>query len=63
MNNVKLIFKGWVEADDDELYTNVKKVCPKCGKKLSKTDALKYCGIIFVYCMDSKCRFAEVYEE
>ena len=45
---VLLEISGWVE--DGEEFTNVPKKCPKCGGKLHKTDALKLCNILFVYC-------------
>ena len=58
---IKLILKGWIEKDNEE-YTNVPKICPKCGRKLGHTDALSLCGWYFVYCPYYGCRYAELYE-
>ena len=49
---------GWVEEGED-VKKSIPTKCPKCGKKLSKTDATRYCGMIFIFCSDPKCRWAE----
>jgi len=49
---------GWIEVGE-EVKSTILKVCPKCGKKLSKVDSSRLCGIIFVYCSNSQCRYAE----
>ena len=53
---------GWIE-DESKPSTNVPKICPKCGRKLSYTNGLQTCGIIFVYCMNLRCRWCTEYEE
>ena len=62
-NAIELLISGWAETSED--YTNVPKVCPKCGGKLHKTDALKLCNILFVYCEENKlhnpCRWCQAY--
>jgi len=61
---VQLEISGWVE--NDEKYTNVPINCPKCGSKLHKTDALKLCNILFVYCiageLKNHCGWCEIFE-
>jgi hypothetical protein len=58
----KIRVEGWVE--DDELISNIPTVCPKCGSKLRIVNALQSeARIIFIYCPNSKCRYAEEYEE
>ena len=49
---------GWLEIGEEPKST-ILKVCPNCGKKLSKVDSSRLCGIIFVYCPNSQCRYAE----
>ena len=56
----KLIAKGWLE-DGEEEYSNIKKKCPKCSRKLKVTDASRLCGIIMVYCSWYKCRYCELF--
>jgi hypothetical protein len=60
---IELEISGWSEEGED--YTNVPKVCSKCGGKLHKTDALKLCNILFVYCDEGKlhnlCRWCQAY--
>jgi hypothetical protein len=51
---------GWLEVGEEVKFT-IPKECPKCAKKLSKVDSSYLCGIIFVYCSDSKCRFCEIF--
>lgn len=58
---IKVKIDGWVE-EGEEIKTNLPKKCPKCGKKLSKTDSSRLCGIIFVFCTNLRCRWAEIYE-
>ena len=57
---IKLEVKGWIENDEEE-YTNIPKVCPKCGSRLWRTDALSLCNVYLVGCKDSKCRWSEMY--
>lgn len=52
---------GWVEEGED-IKKTVPINCPKCGKRLNKVDARNLCGILFVYCLNSTCRYAEIYE-
>lgn len=60
-NNTKLDLKGWV--DKGEKKWNIITNCPKCNSKLSRTDAIGLIGVIFVYCKNSRCRWAELYQE
>ena len=58
---------GWIEEGKDDNYSNIKVYCPKCGRKLHRTDASKLCGLIFVYCDSPKlsknsCYWCELYE-
>ena len=58
----KIRVEGWVE--DNEPISNIPTICPKCGSKLKMVNALQTsAGIIFVYCPNSKCRYAIEYEE
>ena len=61
---VLLEISGWV--DDGEEFTNVPHVCPKCGGKLTKVDALKICNTLLVMCKEQRlihpCRWCEIYE-
>lgn len=62
---VELELNGFLEEDEE--YSNVPKLCPKCGQKLQKTDALKLCNILFVFCpaiLTSKeqCRWCCIFE-
>jgi hypothetical protein len=52
---------GWLE-EGQELVRTVPVICPKCGKKLWKTDASRLIGIIVVGCKDSRCRWCEIYD-
>jgi len=57
----KIHVKGWVE---DKTSSNIPTTCPKCGTKLRIVNALQTeAKIIFIYCPNSKCRWAEEYEE
>ena len=56
----KVVIDGWVEVGE-EVKKSIPTKCPKCGKKLSKTDASRLIGIILVFCMNYKCRYAEEY--
>ena len=58
----KIKLEGWLESDEEN-KSNIPKHCPICGKKLSYTNALQTCGIYFVYCMNLKCRWCDIYEE
>lgn len=55
------IIDGWVE-EGEKVKKSIPTKCPKCGRKLNKADSSRLCGIIFVYCMNLKCRYAEEYE-
>jgi hypothetical protein len=61
---IVLEISGW--AEEGEEFTNVPKVCPKCGNKLQKTDALKLVNILFVWCPIrlgfKSCMWSEIYE-
>lgn len=57
----KIRIKGWVEGNEQK--TNIPKICPKCGSKLHKTDSLKLCRMLFIYCPNTKCRWSEIYTE
>jgi len=59
----KIKMKGWIEEDDKEPYSNIPVKCPECGEKLRKVDALQLCGILMVYCPNSRCRHCEIFEE
>jgi hypothetical protein len=54
----KAVIDGWVEIGEEVKKTLPTK-CPKCGKKLSKTDASILIGIILVFCSNYKCRWCE----
>jgi len=58
----KIVVRGWIETDETQT-SNIPTVCPKCGAKLRIVNALQTIGIIFVYCPNSKCRYAMEYEE
>ena len=58
----KIKIKGWIE-DEEELYTNIPKKCPKCSSELMRTDALRTCGLYWVGCKNLRCRWSEVYTE
>ena len=59
----KADLEGWVEVG--KMPTRIVPIfCPKCGRKLHKTDAGRLCGIIFVYCngpqlTKDSCRWCE----
>jgi len=58
----KIRVEGWVE--DEALVSNIPIYCPKCGSKLKRVDALQTgAKIIFIYCPNVKCRYAEEFEE
>ena len=57
---IKLKVSGWIE--EGEQYSNVPKICEKCGSKLRVTDALHLCNILMVWCPNYKCRKCEIYE-
>lgn len=57
----KLNLKGWV--DDYDKRWSIPKMCPICKGEVSKTDAIGLIGLIFVYCRNSKCRWAKYYKE
>jgi len=40
-----------------KLKVKLLKLCPKCGRLLNRTDTLK---ITFFFCMNLKCRYAEI---
>lgn len=61
--NRKISIKGWIEEDDKEKYTNIPIKCPNCREKLKKVDALQLCGILMVWCPNSRCRYCEIFEE
>lgn len=54
--------KGWID-DDETKKESIPTKCPKCGKKLKQTNSLQYCGILLVWCPNSRCRYAEEYTE
>jgi hypothetical protein len=66
---VKIVVNGWCEEGEapDNIFIN----CPRCGKHLHKTDALKLCNLLVVYCngfLPNKegykvlpCLFMEIY--
>jgi len=57
----KLELKGWV--DKDERKWSIEDKCPKCGSELGRTDAIGLIGIMFIYCKNTKCRWAKYYQE
>jgi len=58
----KIKVSGWVE--DNVKDSNIPIYCPKCGSKLHVVNALQTeAKIIFIYCPNSKCRYAEEFEE
>ena len=57
-----LEINGWIE-NENEKYSNIPKVCPKCGSELWKTDALQTCGIYWIGCKNLKCRWSEEFIE
>jgi len=58
----KIRVEGWVE--DETSVSNIPVYCPKCGSKLRIVNALQTeAKIIFIYCPNSKCRYAEEFEE
>ena len=57
----KLELKGWV--DKDERKWSIPRQCPVCKGELSKTDAIGLIGVMFIYCKNSKCRWAHYYKE
>ena len=59
----KIVVRGWIETDETQT-SNIPTVCPKCGAKLRVVNALQTeAKIIFIYCPNSKCRYAEEFEE
>jgi hypothetical protein len=58
----KIRVEGWVE--DETPASNIPTICPRCGSKLRIVNALQTeARIIFIYCPNSKCRYAEEFEE
>ena len=57
----KMNIKGWLEIGEEPVKFPDK--CPKCGRKLDYCNALQTCGWYFVYCMNLKCRWSEIYVE
>lgn len=62
LDGIKLEVSGWIDKDGEQ-YTNIPKVCIKCGGTLWRANALQLCGIYMVGCKNSKCRWCEIYEE
>jgi len=58
----KILIKGWLNENENK-YTNVPLVCPKCGAKLKHTDALQECNWYLVFCPNYRCRWSEIYVE
>jgi ssDNA-binding Zn-finger/Zn-ribbon topoisomerase 1 len=53
---------GWIE--DNVKDSNIPTICPKCGSKLRVVNALQTgAKIMFIYCTNLKCRYAEEFEE
>lgn len=61
-NLKKIEIDGWIEVNEKP-KNNIPKVCPKCNRKLNRTNVLSSCGWFFVYCMNLKCRWSEIFEE
>lgn len=58
---------GWVTNDTKNPSLGVPRKCPKCGGRVSKTDAQRLLGYIFVWCngtghkIDLPCRWCDFY--
>lgn len=60
-NRVMIEISGWCEEGEE--FTNVPKVCPRCGSKLTKVDALKTSSnFLFVFCANGKLPDKEGYK-
>jgi len=36
--------------------------CPNCGHRLRRVDAIKVCGLFFVWCPNSRCRWCMLFD-
>lgn len=58
---MKAIITGWLDKGE-EIKRSVPLICPKCGKKLHRVDISRILGLVYVFCLDNKCRWCESFE-
>lgn len=56
----KIEVNAWLDADNSK-FSNVPTICPKCYGKLRQIDAIKLCGILFIWCPKLTCRWCDIY--